>query len=397
MSKTRKKNVNKVVIKGGYGLGNFGDDALMVAAYEFTKRTHGAESVSFMCNDADYLSRLLGVETATIMPAQLGHIGADFLIYGGGTQFYSFIGTSAKRKRRIDKGLFNSLVPYLLSPKKLARKIAKKITGSQLAVSKNSTAALGIGVGPFIEDCEKEKKVRALFLKMNYVAVRDRFSYELCSKWGVENLFLRADLCYLSNLWTSALARSCDEDNSRRISNVGVIVRDWMHTFQGGAYGKSLMQLVEELRSEGKNVQFISFSRRDRDWTQRLIAEGEQLLAWDPQSHTIPEFLEILSGFDVYITARFHGAVFASLLNRPVICIEVEVKLRLVSDLFGHGSRLWSYPFNVEDCLKHLRNLEVDYSNAIADLKNVVHEQTKLVEIMLAEYQRIVLQDVRIR
>lgn len=48
-----------IAIRGGYGLKNFGDDALMVAALEATKKAFGEVSTVFVCRDSAYVRRLV--------------------------------------------------------------------------------------------------------------------------------------------------------------------------------------------------------------------------------------------------------------------------------------------------------------------------------------------------
>ena len=123
------------------------------------------------------------------------------------------------------------------------------------------------------------------------------------------------------------------------IRKVVVIPRDWPHTTLGDSYTDSLFQVVRELRNAGKKVEFIFFAN-DIEWTRRLKDKNERFIAWNPEKFTIFEFIKMLSDYDAFITARYHGAVFASILKKPVVCIEVEQKLRLVADLFDVGARL---------------------------------------------------------
>jgi hypothetical protein len=138
-------------------------------------------------------------------------------------------------------------------------------------------------------------------------------------------------------------------------------------------------------------VDFISFSKRsDALWAVRLEKRGEHLAAWNPQEQTVAQFIELLRGYDAFITARYHGAVFASLLRRPVVCIQVEPKLRLIADLLGRGARLWHYPFSARESLNHMDDLERSCPDVVAALCGVVTEQGQLVEKTVDEVSQIV-------
>jgi hypothetical protein len=72
-----------------------------------------------------------------------------------------------------------------------------------------------------------------------------------------------------------------------------------------------------------------------------------------------------------------------------VVCIEIEQKLSLVSKLLGNGARLWTYPFDVRECLRHVFDLENDYSRCVECLALVVEEQGALVEKMICEVSEV--------
>ena len=378
-----KEQTKTIVIKGGYGCGNFGDDALMLAAHEIVKRIFDSESIIFVCRDSDYIQKIIPgakVFQQNSMEAK----NADIIVYGGGTQFYSFPLTS-----KIGVWLlFSRIMRNVIRPIRLGQKVFQKITETSLLSSnvRGIAIAIGIGLGPFIENCKHMHRIKELFTHMDYVAVRDYDSYNLCKQWGLHNVSLRADLCYLPGLWNVEAPESNKVNTKGEIRRIGVIPRDWPHTAEGDSYVDPLSQVVHELRVAGKKVEFISFaSMSDNEWAKRLKNKDEQFKAWNPEKCTISEFMELLSGYDAFITARYHGVIFASILGKPVVCIEVEQKLRLVSDLFDNGACLWTYPFSASKCLKHISNLEGDYSIAVGSLARIVREQGALVEKMIDE------------
>jgi hypothetical protein len=250
-------------------------------------------------------------------------------------------------------------------------------------------AAIGIGIGPFVDNYSQLTRTKRLFTQMDYIAVRDIYSYNLCKEWGCSNVRLRADLCYLPDMWKTYVLGS-RLNTTGDIRKVGVLIRDWPHSHEGDSYMFPLFKVVDQLRSIGKKVDFISFAgRSDVEWAKRFENKREQSIEWDPGKDSISSFLELLSGYDAFITARYHGAVFASMLRKPVVCIEIEQKLSLVSKLLGNGARLWTYPFDVRECLRHVFDLENDYSRCVECLALVVEEQGALVEKMICEVSEV--------
>lgn len=378
------RSLTRIAIEGGYGFGNFGDDVLMVAAFEIAKRAFASESIVFLCREAGYIQRILPGARVVSPNSRHGEV-ADIVLYGGGTQFYSFPQTGQRGIR----SLFKRIVRNARRLVRLGQKMFMKMKEPVFPTYSSRVAAIGIGLGPFVENCAHMRRTKELFKRMDYVAVRDIHSYDLCKKWGCNNVSLCSDLCYLPNSWKTYAPNSHTDNTTGEIRRIGIITRDWPHTCEGDSYAVPLFQVVDELRSVGKKVEFISFAGiSDSEWAKRLKDKDEQFKAWDPEKCTISEFMELLSDYDAFITARYHGAVFASILGKPVVCIEVEQKLRLVSDLFGNGARLWTYPFNAPECLRHISDLESNYSKSIECLAHVVEEQSALAEKMVDELRK---------
>lgn len=386
MLKNDKQKKKSVAIKGTYGCGNFGDDALMIAVYEITKKMFEPQHFLFICRNANYISKLLP-GTEVVLQNSLAVKSAEVFVYGGGTQFFSFPLTNQSGSL----SLSDRIVRNLLKPRQLWQKIFHKMAALVVSTTKQQVVALGVGIGPFNENCRGINNVKTRFARMKYIAVRDISSYSLCTEWGCNQSFLRSDLCYLPRLWSDYLSNIQLDNKDKRITKIGVIVRDWPHTKEGDSYADSLFRVVDDLRSAGKEVNFISFdNEHDGAWPNRLRSRGEETIHWNPNKDSIENFLQMLSGYDAFITSRYHGAIFASILSKPVVCIEIEQKLRLVSELFGEGARLWAYPFNASQCLKHIKDLEVDYVEATESLKRVVEKQGMLVEKMINEYHEVV-------
>jgi hypothetical protein len=341
----------------------------------------GKESISFLGNDASYVRRILpGIKVAAKMDKR-SRESADIRLYGGGTQFFSYPLTAPK-----PLWSWSTVVRNLKHPARIPANLLRKIREIGYHTNRaQKLAAIGVGVGPFIENSWWLEQTRELFRRMEYVAVRDIQSYRLCRAWGCKNLSLRSDLCYLPGLWQALEADSCRRGNGG-LQRIGVIVRDWHDTHEGDSYAEPLFRAADALRCGGKRVDFISFSATfDVQWNRRLNDRHESLIAWDPERENISAFLEFLSSYDLFITARYHGAVFASLLRKPTVVIEIDNKLALVSELLGDGARLWAYPFDVDQCLEGVAELERNYARSVECLDEVVETQARLATKMVDE------------
>jgi len=366
----------KISILGGYGLRNFGDDALMYILHKVMSSKYKKNNLSYICTPEKYLQNIID-STDIIDISSYNNLQTDILIYGGGTQFYSF-----KAKRNLIYRIFINLKNPIVFIKKIKKKFFKR--NSKKSINMIKTSALGIGVGPFLPQADKnvELNTKQLFLKMGFVGVRDSYSFNKCNKWGLNNVKQYADLCYLMNdefIFDS-------KKSSTEVKKIGIVVRDWNHTKEGAAYYEQIIPLMEKLRQNEYKVNILLFSqKRDIYWLKKLKGI-ESVIIWDPDKDTIKKFLKILDSFDLFITARYHGAVFSTLLGKPFISIGVEQKLDMVSDLYQNGSKKWNYPFQINECLSYVNDIDKNYIIMKENIISNTKIQTKLAQTMIKDF-----------
>ncbi|MEP5568692.1 MAG: polysaccharide pyruvyl transferase family protein [Halioglobus sp.] len=381
----QRKNVTFIVIQGAYGAGNFGDDALMVAAHSIVSAAFPNARISLACRKADYIARFLP-DVPVLSKEELVTLNPDLLVLGGGTQFFSF----PKHKR--SELAWQTLRRFAL-PLRWLREIFYELLMPRNRQVEALEAALGLGVGPF-DDPVHERRIMRRLSSMKYLAVRDRRSNACCRKWGCEDVKFLSDLVFWPKFVAQYVPNQGGNASKNEIKKVGIVVRDWPYTKQGGAYSQALFEVSESIRAEGKDVRFILFSPcTDRQWAQCLQDRGEDVLVWRPSDQSITEFIDVLAEFDLFITARYHGAVFAAILGKPIICIEVEQKLRLVSELFESGARLWSYPFSPTDCMAALEEIEMNYELSRQQLNQIVGSQMSVAKQFAPSLSTSCLQD----
>jgi polysaccharide pyruvyl transferase WcaK-like protein len=374
-----------VLIRGGFGYGNFGDDMLMIAAHELTARSVDPEKVAFLVHQDGYLDTLLP-HIRTLPAARTNRIATRRLVYGGGTQFYSFRRT---RFRRLPRG--SAILKALAGPRSFAKKVRSRFAKHHYTTDVeeyDKVAAIGIGIGPFVENSIEERRAKEIFREMDFVAVRDPASLQWCNRWGVKRVVLRADLTFLPDCWERLQCRMAHRSDGT-VQNVGLVVRDWPHSSLGDAYAGNLMVGARKLRQAGFTCDFVCFAKRtDTSFLDRLTKERENVISWNPPHDSVASFLSKLSHFDAFVTARYHGAIFAAMLRKPVVCINLEPKLELVAQLLGDGARLWNPPFKPAGLLESLRDLQKHHARAVRALDDVVSEQRKLARQMADEYHQ---------
>ncbi|WP_170117408.1 polysaccharide pyruvyl transferase family protein [Chitinophaga ginsengisoli] len=355
-----------VVVKGAYGEANFGDDALMCTIENFFLRNNLCVNVDFCGSSSDYCQRLLK-KSGYVDVNDNKKTAADVLIYGGGTQFFLFDSNKG--------GFYLKLFWRLLTdnPGLLMKKIISKFSRTQPVPAKKSVG-LGLGLGPFNPENNRIEQVKTLVGEMDLLYVRDATSLSYCKDWGYQDVNEGADICYSSFLnYDKAVHRNgTDNYTEKKRKQIGVIVRDWRYENGGNDYQETLLKMIEEHRDADYEFTFIIFSTlRDVAWRKIIIEGGYPCLEWDPFKSGIEQFMDTLDGFDGFITARYHGGVMGSVLNKPVVCIAIEPKLRILSEQVS-GFRLWDMPFRPGDLKQAMRVFEerdFDCSDSVKSLR----------------------------
>ncbi|MCX7013465.1 MAG: polysaccharide pyruvyl transferase family protein, partial [Candidatus Sumerlaeota bacterium] len=168
---------------------------------------------------------------------------------------------------------------------------------------------------------------------------------------------------------------------------IAMVVRDWPHDEQGAAFAAPLMEGAGRLKAVGLESVFFAFSERtDRQWIERLRRTKHPLVVWNPEQETPAEFVEQLRGCDLAVSARYHGAVFAALLGKPVACIEVEPKLRLAAEALDCVDTLWKRPFAAAQFERIVMETMNRHAEASAAVFRAAQRQRALTEGMIERF-----------
>ncbi|KEQ28925.1 hypothetical protein N180_15360 [Pedobacter antarcticus 4BY] len=376
MVPSQKKYKN--IISGGYGLFNFGDDALMYVLYKKFEKQFAERNMMFLCLNPTYLKKL--VPRATVLPRLTRKsVTCDNFILGGGTLFYSFTGEKNKTRKSLASKVKMILTDFTLAVGKVLVKL--KIASMKYEPDQyNRIYSLGIGLGPFDNGDDSKKMYAKNFCKEAYwLSVRDRKSSSYLEDWGIENSFFGADICFLPDIFELPKAKSVG------VKKIGIVVRDWDKN--ENSYKDQIFRSLKDLRKE-YDVTFIVFSKfSDVSWVETLEQKGERFICWNPNKENISDFLNVLNEFDLFITARYHGFIFASLLNIPSICIDIEPKLSLAHETFKSSSFLWSSPFKAESLIGSVNEIELNHSQIKKQLVIDVDRQVELSVKMFEEFE----------
>ncbi len=373
----------RIVIKGAYGDANFGDDALMCTIENFFVSEDLGLNTVFCGTTSDYCGRLLQKSgyidiSKNKMPA------ADVLIYGGGTQFFLFDSNKGSFYLKFFLKLLKS------DPKLLLLKVKTKISGKR-TVPAEKYVGLGLGLGPFNPENNRIEYIKSLVRQMDLLFVRDPTSLSYCKDWGCHDADEGADVCFsrFMNYDKPVRINGADLHIGPKRRKIGVIVRDWKYENGGNGYQKVLLKMIDELKNSDYEFTFIVFSVRDSNW-KKLLDEGMYpYVEWDPSTGQIAGFMDTLDGFDGFITARYHGGVFASVLNKPAVCIGIEPKLSILAEQIK-GFTLWDSPFSEDDlkqAMKVFDNENFDCSDSVNMLREKADAMFESLRTYLCDLQ----------
>ncbi|MCA0131294.1 polysaccharide pyruvyl transferase family protein [Winogradskyella alexanderae] len=346
----------KIGIRGAYGEQNFGDDALMLFLYKWSKKNN--LGIKFIGNENEYISQLIPADSY-IFKTQFHKNKFDILILGGGTQFFSFE-NSPKPTNKLTLLFTKPQVFFSKVYGALEKKLIYKQTNYKYLY------AAGIGLGPFVKDSENEILAKEQLSKMQGLYVRDTYSFNFAKSIN-HNTFLGTDICFLPDIYDM----SPYYNTSDKVVKVGIIVRDWNYSKAGQNYLSKIIKQARKISDAGYFVTFICFKNEPQ--CEELIDQNNfEKLKWDPIKNTLEDFIKELSLFDLFVSARFHGVIFGALLGVPSIAIEVEPKLKVTKELLDDGVEVWEQPFSSEllDIIQKL-----NYLNAKQSLKTAVNTQ----------------------
>lgn len=320
-----------VVLVGYYGRGNFGDDVLMAVAHRIARDIFPDAPIGIrLGSDVLYPSRLLG-ENITYVPfgTRDQH---RLVIHGGGGTFFDFAQHSIG-ERCVNAALLVGGVSTFVRAEGILRNLLKKNR-----MSAHMRIGLGIGVGTFTAGSRKLLEALPLLMDFDGLWVRDPGSKENLDRLTVSTpVTLGSDLAFLSEGWCPRELLLQSRPSRLGRLKVGVILRDWP-VGSGAGFADAFRSVIEELSAQ-YDLALISFDPVTDAGTLRALKDIPQIV-WRPESMNLAMFAEELSGHDVLLTSRAHGAICGACLGRPSVILEIEPKLAAVNAMLPRATRL---------------------------------------------------------
>ena len=138
--------MGKIILKGYYGFGNFGDDILMITTYWLHKDIFPTDQI-IICSenpDVQYIE-LLCEKSVQVVNSNSGLHG-DWIIHGGGGVFFDF------NEGPRNYYWLNQLITFIgYASFRKTYNFIKSLRGSK-SIEAKFRAGLGIGVGTYTGD-----------------------------------------------------------------------------------------------------------------------------------------------------------------------------------------------------------------------------------------------------
>ncbi|HAV5431794.1 polysaccharide pyruvyl transferase family protein [Acinetobacter baumannii] len=319
-----EKNISNqqydIIIKGAYGAANFGDDALI---YSILSNFFSDKKIAVVGKKNTYWEKIFpGIDYFSLDCEK--HIRADFLIYGGGTQFFNFQSLRYFLKK---------LIFIISNPFFFRNKILKK---KGLLITAKEEIYLGIGLGPFKNEKSGDSLLKQLRAK-KYVFVRDFLSLD----------YMKGNAIKIDDLCLMDYKRYQEKSSGNKNNKICIIIRDW--DFDNNY--KHIQKIIEFYKKNKTYILDFIFFGNDRECKRTLKINNIPFVEWNPQKDDLLEFSNMLSEYKLIISSRYHGVIFAQIHGIPSIAVNIEPKLEQVSREYS-GIKLWGGDYNINELEK---------------------------------------------
>jgi len=361
--------MQKIVVKGYYGFGNFGDDLLMVTCCHWLKETF-PKSIILICtaaNDGGYIKRLTNGVVDSILPLA-PEPEADLVVHGGGGTYFDY------KHGGIFYWWLNRTI-RLIGIHHFTNWFKRYRNLRGWPANKNTLRiALGIGVGGFTSDSKKFYHKIYELNGFHLLVVRDRFSEQWALKNNIRSeLKQGVDLAFLKDYWLPEKLRT----HKTKGKSIGLVIRSWLNHQR---YLTSLHQCISRLMDQGYSISVFLFQQEsDGQFTEQF--SGIERYTWDPGTMHFKDYLELLAGQDLIVTSRAHGVLIAAAMGIPAVTLGIDSKLKSFHDMLPNSGVYIELPVETSSLMKEImaclsipkRQITEDFESKFGEAKECMH------------------------
>lgn len=358
----------KILLKGYYGFGNFGDDLLMLISYNLLKEKFPEASIAVFSNHTvnlkeyrqkpnynQYIYKILGEKVNLVDWTHRGHF--DLLVEGGG-------GTYFDESQNQWLYLLRNTIVNLLNTN-ILRKIdhgLRLVLNKPKQITYHKRVALGIGIGPFSKTSKTYYDNIVELASIDKLIVRDIMSYRLAFQLRKnQNLTLGSDLAFLTKYWGTTLN---DPLNKSTQKTIGFVLKGNKTEFEN-----NIQRVAKLFLKEGWSVRFFAF---DKNIDGEFIDACEKyyhVASWCPETITIAEYIQKLQECTILATERAHGAIVGAIIGCVPFFLQKTYKMNQILSFFENTTSTYHMLFNKKIMPKEISNMYNEISDRKACLQ----------------------------
>ncbi|MCK5682511.1 polysaccharide pyruvyl transferase family protein, partial [bacterium] len=310
--------MSSVIVSGFYGKGNLGDEAILSGLKKiFSDTSNNLKPLTFDVEYTRDLHGLEGINRNTLADVIDGIKNSSMIISGGGGLFQ-------------DWSLLTPL--YYGSVFFLGSLFQKRIF------------AIGQSIGPLKRKISEIVTIASL-KKAEAIFVRDIFSKEFLDPRIKKPVYLSGDLVFQLESDYSSKKSPEKRLTSCCPVHIGINLRNWKFTSKDftGILCSALNRISEESESTYKIIHCPFRGNDEGEITQRItdaIPSAETFITRDHR-----DMIGKIADFDLFITMRLHGIIFALLSATPFLALCYDDKMLNFLNTFGLGE----FAIKIED------------------------------------------------
>lgn len=369
--------MNKIIYSGFYGFQNVGDDVFLEVAAWGSEKFLNSKNVHFFGSN---LPNLVNPFKQFSKPLFKGHERIQGLIELSNAHYFISAGGSTFSRHK--KSSFKQIAEY-----------------SKMINPKLKTGAIGVSIGPF-KSIQDEKDIIRYLKKMNFLAVRDRRSFDYVSQLNLPYQPIEAfDLAALLPLVYQNIDNNTKikkNDDLNKIIGVSICpvesITDLSNLKNEKERVVRISSLIKKLSSElNTNTIFRFFiingnkNFGDENITKEVIIKsGITNYEIIPYQHSVLKAWNSIKECDFMIATRLHAGIMAAYADVPFILNEYHQKCTDFVNDIGQEER-----FIVGDA-------EYDFNTIITEIKDVLYNnnyslknKTKTQKLALANFKAL--------
>jgi polysaccharide pyruvyl transferase WcaK-like protein len=299
---------SRVLVVGGYGCGNVGDEAILSVLLDDIRSLGGVPRVVSVRPHETRVLHRAGAVPASPVALLRALVAADVVAIGGGGIFSAYMGPRSRH------------LPWVA---RLARVMRRRVVFRALGVYASTPASVARGLVAAMESAD-------------LVTVRDDASASALRAFGLQRRLLIED--------DPALRIAAPNTGVRHPGTLGLAVRRVRDPECQRRLERELVAFIDALVASGRRPVLLPFCEHPAEPIEQDDAYARELAARSrhrdlsevaPSGIAPAHMLALVQSLDAIVAMRFHALVFAIVAHVPVIALPYDDKC--VSFAMSHG------------------------------------------------------------